>query len=591
MFERRWAAVGLLVFLMLTGEGQAALRARDSVQASDAFNPVPAAGDIVLPMPGGGSMVFRAIGIRAENVLSDFELPLGCAEGLSEQRALYDGRRSSAVAGPFRFSELPGDWQKAVLAAAAPGQDARTMHYLFVGKYEVSRAQWKLIMEPAEAAQGNTAAGAGEAGVSAEDLLPVVGISWFDAQEFSRRYTEWLLQNAPGSLPKFAGDTRNTAYLRLPVESEWEYAARGAQFSPAPVLRQGDFFELPEGSSMADFAVFRGGATSVSELQRIGTRRANPAGLHDTAGNAAEMTQDAFHFTMGGRLHGAAGGFVRKGGSYLSSQADILPGRREEAAPFLRDGVNKASDLGFRLALSGINTPGGVRPSEIEEAWRRAGVELSAALNPSGDPLELVRALREKASTDQERASLSGLEQLIRENNMALERQKRASIDNAIRSSVYLVTMLKDCQIKRGIIETELKQFEEKKKQVTASLKGMKAAEAAQYKQLLDKLDKAVAASRKGITVQDTEFRSLLLFYKQTLENGRDWPNRLFAGQMDVLRQEFAADAAYLIKQRASFAVYEKHMQALYGGRLDRLSSEAITRDILSLVPGKGKTQ
>ena len=34
-----------------------------------------------------------------------------------------------------------------------------------------------------------------------------------------------------------------------------------------------------------------------------------------------------------------------------------MPGRREEVAPFLKEGPNKARDLGFRIALSGGQTP------------------------------------------------------------------------------------------------------------------------------------------------------------------------------------------------------------------------------------------
>ena len=75
-----------------------------------------------------------------------------------------------------------------------------------------------------------------------------------------------------------------------------------------------------------------------------------------------------------------------------------------------------------------------------------------------------------------------------------------------------LVTMLKDCLIKREIIGKELQNFEDKKKQITAALPKMKAAEANQYKQVLASLDKGISLSKTGIDNQEAEFRSMLLF-------------------------------------------------------------------------------
>ena len=56
----------------------------------------------------------------------------------------------------------------------------------------------------------------------------------------------------------------------------------------------------------------------------------------------------------------------------------------------------------------------------------------------------------------------------------------------------------------------------------------MKAAEANQYKQVLASLDKGISLSKTGIDNQEAEFRSMLLFYKQTVENTRKVPQSLF---------------------------------------------------------------
>lgn len=346
---------------------------------------------------------------------------------------------------------------------------------------------------------------------------------------------------------------------------------------------------MPTGDAIKNYAVFRDSeGTSEETLQRIGSRKPNPAGFYDMAGNAAEMVQDGFQFSLGGRLHGSTGGFIRKGGGFLSTQDEVMPGRREEVAPFLKDGPNKARDLGFRIALSGINTPGGARPAELASEWKKAGIELSAELNPSGDPLELVAQLEARAGSDAEKASLKGLQNLIRENNISLERQKRSTVSNEIRSAVYLVTMLKDCLIKREIIGKELQNFEDKKKQITAALPKMKAAEANQYKQVLASLDKGISLSKTGIDNQEAEFRSMLLFYKQTVENTRKVPQSLFDEELKGIGQEMSGKAPHLVKQNASLQIYRKHVAALRGGKLALLSSDALRKDILSLIP-KGK--
>jgi formylglycine-generating enzyme required for sulfatase activity len=98
---------------------------------------------------------------------------------------------------------------------------------------------------------------------------PVINVSWVDAKEF----VTWLSQKT------------GQAY-RLPSEAEWEYAARGGTSSSfwwgrAVGSRHANCRECSTGESEQTFPV--------------GTYKANPFGLYDTAGNAAEWVEDCWN--------------------------------------------------------------------------------------------------------------------------------------------------------------------------------------------------------------------------------------------------------------------------------------------------------
>ncbi len=93
-------------------------------------------------------------------------------------------------------------------------QPIRTVHIsqpFYLGKYEVTQAQWEAVM------------GYNPSAWRGQRNLPVEQVSWEDVQEFLRR------------LNTEEGRTR----YRLPTEAEWEYAARAGTTSGAYVASRG----------------------------------------------------------------------------------------------------------------------------------------------------------------------------------------------------------------------------------------------------------------------------------------------------------------------------------------------------------------
>lgn len=157
----------------------------------------------------------------------------------------------------------------------------------WIGRTEVTQAAYERVM------------GANPSHYVGADL-PVDSVGWTDATTYCR-----------------------LVGMRLPTESEWEWAAYGgsAELPKQPL----------EGIAWYD-------ANSHDSTHRVATRLANGYGLWDMLGNVWEWVEDA------GR---GPGEHVLKGGSFYNIARDVRVSGRMSAPPELRH-----RDLGFRCASS-----------------------------------------------------------------------------------------------------------------------------------------------------------------------------------------------------------------------------------------------
>ncbi|MCP4119156.1 MAG: formylglycine-generating enzyme family protein [Desulfobacteraceae bacterium] len=337
-------------------------------------NPSPIEGDLVLPLPGGREMVFRPIF-------------MGRGNGPFAQQSFRMGDPD----GGFKEHPTEVSLSGSFLAPSKSGED----WCYYMAKYEISQAQWAVVMEQPVPA-GLTGA------------KPVVNISWFEAQNFLNRLNQWLFANGLDKLPK-AG--KSHGFLRLPSEPEWEFAARGGAAVSVDTFDR----RVPYQGALSASEWFAGPKSSHGKLKAAGRLKPNPLGLHDMLGNVSEMTQGLYMIEY---YQGRPGGFVSRGGHYLSSEKRLRSSlRTEEPFYIVKSGTpapNKKATMGFRPVLAAVVFGDRNTVKTYADAWEayRTGAGASTPAAVSTAPT----STKNRANMDQAGQHLARLEKMAEKN-------------------------------------------------------------------------------------------------------------------------------------------------------------------------------
>lgn len=368
------------------------------------WNPKPLADDVILPMPCDGAMAFRKVAIPQNKPLEDYNITLG-QEG--DEWGYVEQARQEHIAGSF------------------PDQKNKGRYYL-MAKYELSDLQFRALSGECPKAD-------------MKGRLPKVNIGWMDAMAFANQYNLWLRKEKFAALPK---DDGQPGFLRLPTETEWEFAARGG-LAVSPSEFRDVHFPMPEG--LNGYVWYAGAQSANGKLQLTGLLKPNPLGLHDILGNVAEMMFEPFRLNKLDRLHGKAGGYVVRGGSYVTTQGDIRSALRGEEPYYSESGENVSKTTGVRLVMVSTTLTSRDRVKEIEKEWQALGSEQKTdAKGKAPDSLQNLNALSAKVQDDGLKKELEKLRAELRANGQLRDEQRDQAIRTSLQLGAFLCTKMKD---------------------------------------------------------------------------------------------------------------------------------------------------
>ena len=162
-------------------------------------------------------------------------------------------------------------------AAEGPVHLVTITYDFYMGKYEVTQAQWLAVM-------GSWPGPAPSSGYGLGDNYPAYYISWGDAQNFITALNNHITATSQGP-----------ATLRLPSEAEWEYACRAGTQTR---FYFGDSLGVADNCAddgIRSLYMWYCGNNSPNGTKPVGGKLPNAFGLYDMSGNINEWCQDWWH--------------------------------------------------------------------------------------------------------------------------------------------------------------------------------------------------------------------------------------------------------------------------------------------------------